>query len=215
MDGLFSFFQQLSPPQQALGATIFTWSLTALGASLVLFTRSVSPRLLSAAQGLAAGVMLAASFWSLLNPAIEMAGNQGMVPWVPAAVGLLLGAGFVGGLDKLLPHLHPGFAREQAEGVPVRWSQGALLLAAMTIHNLPEGMAVDVSFGGPARAQREPRWAARWPWRWGSVFRTFQKGWRWPCRCTRPASRAGGRSCSGRRRRWWSRSGATWVRCSW
>ncbi|GHG02726.1 ZIP family metal transporter [Deinococcus piscis] len=148
MDSALSFLQTLSPPHQALAATIFTWGLTALGASLVLFTRGVSSRLLSAAQGLAAGVMLAASFWSLLSPALEMAEAQGMVPWIPAAVGLLLGAAFVAGIDKVLPHLHPGFARDQAEGVPVRWSQGALLLAAMTIHNLPEGMAVGVSFGG-------------------------------------------------------------------
>ncbi|ANC71784.1 ZIP family metal transporter [Deinococcus radiodurans] len=125
------FFNDLSTPMQALLATIFTWSLTALGASAVLFTRSVSNRLLNIAQGLAAGVMLAASFWSLLAPAI----------------GLLLGAAFVGLLDKLLPHLHPGFSHGEAEGPPARWSQGALLLAAMTLHNFPEGMAVGVSFG--------------------------------------------------------------------
>ncbi|RTR26030.1 ZIP family metal transporter [Deinococcus radiophilus] len=144
------FLQTLTPPHQALAATIFTWSLTALGASFVLFARNISPRLLTVAQGLAAGVMLAASFWSLLSPAIEMAEGLGMLPWVPAAGGLLLGAAFVGLLDKVLPHLHPGFSREQAEGVKVPWSQGALLLAAMTIHNLPEGMAIGVSYGGAA-----------------------------------------------------------------
>lgn len=148
MEGLAPLLQTLSSPQQALLATIFTWFLTAVGASVVLFTRGVSPRLLSVAQGLAAGVMLAASFWSLLSPALEMAEAQGMTPWIPASIGLLAGAAFVGALDKILPHLHPGFSREQAEGMPVKWSQGALLLAAMTIHNLPEGMAVGVSFGG-------------------------------------------------------------------
>ena len=142
-----AFFGQLAPPTQALLATTFTWALTALGASVVLFTRSVSSRLLNIAQGLAAGVMLAASFWSLLAPAIEFAENQGMTAWLPPALGLLLGAAFVGLLDKVLPHLHPGFSRDQAEGPPARWSQGALLLAAMTLHNLPEGMAVGVSFG--------------------------------------------------------------------
>ncbi|WP_339095585.1 ZIP family metal transporter [Deinococcus sp. VB142] len=141
------FLDSLSPPMQALAATVFTWSLTALGASLVFFTRSVSNRLLNIAQGFAAGVMLAASFWSLLAPAIEFAEKQGVPAWIPPAIGVLLGAAFVGLLDKVMPHLHPGLSRDEAEGPPARWSQGALLLAAITLHNIPEGMAVGVSFG--------------------------------------------------------------------
>ena len=148
------FVDSLSPPMQALAATVFTWSLTALGASLVFLTRSVSGRLLNMAQGFAAGVMLAASFWSLLAPAIEFAEKQGMVAWLPPAIGVLLGAAFVGLLDKVMPHLHPGLSSDKAEGPPARWSQGALLLAAITLHNIPEGMAVGVSFGA-AGAQVE------------------------------------------------------------
>lgn len=143
--------QGLSPPMQALVATLFTWFLTALGASLVLFTTKMSPKLLSSAQGFAAGVMLAASFWSLLAPGIEMAEKQGMTPWVPAAGGVLLGAAFVGLIDKVLPHLHPGLSEDKAEGIPSRWSQGVLLLAAITLHNIPEGMAVGVSFGAAGK----------------------------------------------------------------
>lgn len=145
-----AFLQGFSPPTQALMATIFTWSLTLFGASLVLSVSKVSTKLLSASQGFAAGVMLAASVWSLINPAIALAEEQGGIPWVPAAVGVLLGAAFVGVIDKLLPHLHPGFSKDRAEGPKVPWSQGALLLAAMTLHNIPEGMAVGVSYGAAA-----------------------------------------------------------------
>lgn len=148
-----SFMQDLSPAMQALVATTFTWFLTACGAALVFLTTRVNARLLSAAQGMAAGVMLAASFWSLLNPAIELAEQQGVLPWLPPAAGLVLGAAFVGMLDKLLPHLHPGFSRDRAEGPFSTWSQGALLLAAITLHNIPEGMAVGVSYGGAATGQ--------------------------------------------------------------
>lgn len=146
------FLQGFSPPGQALIATVFTWSLTLLGASLVLGVARVSSKLLSAAQGFAAGVMLAASVWSLINPSIALAEEQGILPWLPAAVGVLLGAGFVGVIDRFLPHLHPGFTpnQEKAEGPKVGWSQAALLLAAMTLHNIPEGMAVGVSYGAAA-----------------------------------------------------------------
>ena len=145
-----AFLQGFSPPTQALMATIFTWSLTLFGASLVLSVSRVNSKLLSASQGFAAGVMLAASVWSLINPAIALAEQQGVTPWVPAAVGVLLGAAFVGVIDRFLPHLHPGLGRERAEGLPSRWSQGMLLLAAMTLHNIPEGMAVGVSYGAAA-----------------------------------------------------------------
>jgi ZIP family zinc transporter len=97
--------------------------------------------------GFAAGVMLAASFWSLLAPAIELAGSQGVPSWVPAAVGLVLGGVFLRVVDALLPHLHPGYPRDAAEGVATRWHRTTLMVTAITLHNIPEGLAVGVAFG--------------------------------------------------------------------
>lgn len=146
------FLRDLPPIQQALYAGLFTWGVTALGASLVFLTRRVSTRLLDAMQGFAAGVMIAASFWSLLVPSIDMATQQGVTPWVPAAVGFLLGGAFLRGADALLPHLHPGLSMQKAEGVQTKWRRATLLVLAITLHNIPEGLAVGVSFGAAAGA---------------------------------------------------------------
>ena len=129
-------------------ATLGTWFVTALGAGLVVFTKRMSQKLLDAALGMAAGVMIAASFWSLLNPAIEMSEGYGVLKWVPALIGFLLGAGALLAIDKLLPHLHPGLA--VAEGPKTSWQRSTLLVLAITLHNIPEGLAVGVAFGAVA-----------------------------------------------------------------
>ena len=94
--------------------------------------------------------MIAASYWSLLAPAIEMSEEVGSIPWVPAIVGFLLGGLFLFAVDKLLPHLHPGFQIEEAEGIKTSWQRSVLLVLAITIHNIPEGLAVGVAFGAAA-----------------------------------------------------------------
>lgn len=142
------WFKEQGPVLQALLATLFTWGVTALGAGLVFFFRSINRKVLDGMLGFAAGVMIAASFWSLLAPAIQMAEEQGGVPaWIPALVGFLLGGGFLRLVDRLLPHLHQGLAETQAEGIKTHWKRTVLLVLAITLHNIPEGLAVGVAFG--------------------------------------------------------------------
>jgi ZIP family zinc transporter len=148
---LIDFFAGLKPIHQALVATLFTWLLTALGATLVFLFKKINRKVLDAMLGFAAGVMIAASYWSLLAPAIEMAANESTLPpWVPATSGFLLGGAFIWVIDKLLPHLHPGFPRSEAEGLSTSWRRSVLLVLAITIHNIPEGLAVGVAFGALA-----------------------------------------------------------------
>lgn len=139
-----------NPIMQALLATLFTWGLTALGASLVFFFKSIERHVLDTMLGFAAGVMIAASFWSLLAPAIEMAEMDGGPSWVPAVIGFLLGGAFLWLVDRTLPHLHMGFKTEEAEGIKTGWRRSILLVLAITMHNIPEGLAVGVAFGALA-----------------------------------------------------------------
>jgi ZIP family zinc transporter len=129
-----------------MGTTV-TWLLTATGAAAVFLKRDFSQQLLDGALGFAAGVMLAASYFSLLAPAVEEAVGGPVPVWIPPAVGFLLGGGFVLVLDKLVPHLHLGKPRQMAEGLETTWERTTLLWAAMTLHNIPEGLAVGVAFG--------------------------------------------------------------------
>lgn len=144
---MFEYFSGLHPVYQALVATLFTWFLTAAGASLVFFFKTIERKVLDAMLGFAAGVMIAASYWSLLAPAIEMAEESSLPSWVPATTGFLAGGAFLLIVDKLLPHLHPGFPKEEAEGLSTSWRRSVLLVLAITIHNIPEGLAVGVAFG--------------------------------------------------------------------
>ena len=141
---------QYDPVLLALGATLFTWFLTALGASMVFFFKSINKMVLNSMLGFAAGVMIAASFWSLLKPAIEMAEESGTLPWLPALIGFLSGGAFLLIIDKILPHLHMGLSTDKAEGIKTSWQRSILLVMAITLHNIPEGLAVGVAFGALA-----------------------------------------------------------------
>ncbi|MEY4963029.1 MAG: hypothetical protein RLZZ323_348 [Bacteroidota bacterium] len=145
---VINYFESIDPVLAALYATLFTWFLTALGASFVFFFKTMNRIVLDGMLGFTGGVMVAASFWSLLAPAIEMSGGEGFVKVVPASLGFFLGALFIFGLDKILPHLHINF--QETEGVKSPWQRTTLLVLAITLHNIPEGLAVGVLFGGVA-----------------------------------------------------------------
>lgn len=144
------WFLGLNAIVQALIATLFTWALTAAGSALVFPFRNVDRRVLDGMMGFAAGVMIAASFWSLLAPAIDMVEAEGGVTWFPPVVGFLAGGAFLLAIDKVLPHLHIGFPTEEAEGISTTWRRSVLLVLAITLHNIPEGLAVGVAFGAVA-----------------------------------------------------------------
>lgn len=140
----------LHPILQAFLATMFTWAMTAAGAVPVFFTRQINQKLMDGLLGMAAGVMIAASFWSLLAPAITLSEEMGYPPWLPPLIGFLAGGASLWGIDKILPHLHPGLALSEAEGVSTSWRRSTLLVLAITLHNFPEGLAVGVAFGAAA-----------------------------------------------------------------
>jgi ZIP family zinc transporter len=150
MHSVIAFFETLNPVWGALIATTFTWFLTGLGAGLVFFIKDLNRKVLDGMLGFTGGVMIAASFWSLLAPAIEMSHGDGFAKAMPAAIGFALGALFLYGLDQLLPHLHINFPKARAEGIQTTWHRQTLLVLAITLHNIPEGLAVGVLFGGVA-----------------------------------------------------------------
>ena len=145
---VLDFFERIDHIFAAFIATTFTWGLTALGASFVFFFKKMNRVVLDGMLGFTGGVMVAASFWSLLAPAIEMTEGEGFVKVIPAAIGFFLGAIFIFGLDKVLPHLHINF--KETEGIKSPWQRTTLLVLAITLHNIPEGLAVGVLFGGVA-----------------------------------------------------------------
>ncbi|MRI00889.1 ZIP family metal transporter [Kriegella sp. EG-1] len=150
MQEIIQYFESINPILAAFYATLFTWGLTASGAALVFLFKSPNRAVMDGMLGFTGGVMVAASFWSLLAPGIEMSPGAGFVKVIPAAVGFFLGALFLFGLDKVLPHLHLNFKEADAEGVKTPWHKTTLLTLAITLHNIPEGLAVGVLFGGVA-----------------------------------------------------------------
>jgi ZIP family zinc transporter len=141
---------QYDPVLLAFGATLFTWAVTAFGSAMVFFFKTINPKVLNSMLGFAAGVMIAASFWSLLAPAIDMAEASGTRGWFPAVVGFLSGGAFLFIVDKILPHVHMDLGVENAEGIKTQWQRSILLVLAITLHNIPEGLAVGVAFGALA-----------------------------------------------------------------
>lgn len=151
IEKLSNYLVEIGPVYAALLATTFTWLVTAAGASLVFFFKTLSRAVLDPMLGFTGGVMVAASFWSLLAPSIEM--SETMYPtmkWMPAAVGFFLGAMFLYVLDKFTPHLHINFHAQETEGVKTQLHKTTLLILAITLHNIPEGLAVGVLFGAAA-----------------------------------------------------------------
>ena len=150
IEQIIDYFKLINPVLAAFYATLFTWALTAAGAALVFLFKTMNRALLDGMLGFTGGVMVAASFWSLLAPGIEMSPGEGFIKVIPAAIGFFLGALILFGLDKILPHLHINFKETEAEGVKTPWHKTTLLTLAITLHNIPEGLAVGVLFGGVA-----------------------------------------------------------------
>lgn len=148
LEPLLNYLETIDPVLAALYATTFTWLVTAAGASVVFLFRGINRTVMDGMLGFTAGVMVAASVWSLLIPAMDMTDGEGFMKVLPAVIGFLCGAAFLFGLDKVLPHLHVNF--KQVEGVKSPWQKTTLLVLAITLHNIPEGLAVGVLFGGVA-----------------------------------------------------------------
>jgi hypothetical protein len=161
------WFLDLHPVFQARLAGGFTWLVTLLGASPVLFTRNLPHAVLDALLGFAAGVMIAASVWSLIIPAIEAEDDLGRLSWLSAAVGILAGGAFLRVADRLLPHLHLEAPLSEAEGPPTHWRRTTLLVLAITLHNVPEGLAVGVAFGAIGELDGGEAATLGQRWRWG------------------------------------------------
>ena len=174
MNEIIEYFSQLDPIQGALYATLFTWGITALGASTVFLFKSMSRVALDGMLGFTGGVMVAASFWSLLSPSIEMSAGEGFVKVMPAAIGFGLGALFIFGLDKILPHIHINF--KKSEGIKTPWRRTTLLVLAITLHNIPEGLAIGVLFGGVASGIPEASIAGAVVLAFGIGLQNFPEG---------------------------------------
>jgi len=147
---MIAFFEQFTPIIQSLFGTLFTWGVTALGAAGVYLSKEISRKLLDAMLGFAAGVMIAASYWSLLAPSIEISETLGVPSFLPPAIGFLLGGLVLWLIDRILPHLHLWLPMSEAEGIKTTWQRSVLLILAITMHNIPEGMAIGVAFGAAA-----------------------------------------------------------------
>jgi ZIP family zinc transporter len=144
---VIDFLRNFDPLTQTLIATVFTWGMTALGAAAVFTLRDFNAKVLDTMLGFAGGVMIAASFWSLLAPAVSLCQGKSVPCWLPAVIGFAVGAAALRSIDFVLPHLHAGLALDKAEGAHTRWRRSTLLVLAITLHNIPEGLAIGVVFG--------------------------------------------------------------------
>lgn len=165
-----------NPVVMALLATLITWGVTALGAALVFFFKTIEKRVLNAMLGFAAGIMIAASFWSLLAPAIEMAEGRALPAWLIAALGFLGGASFLWLADHLLPHIHFGAPPGETEGIHTQWRRSILLVFSITLHNIPEGLAVGVAFGAAALQNSDVTVASAMAVALGIALQNFPEG---------------------------------------
>jgi len=142
-----NLLQNIHPLILAFMAGLFTWAMTAFGAAAVFLTKEINQKFLDVMLGFAAGVMLAAIYWSMLAPAMEIAIARHLAPWFPATIGFLVGGVFLRIVDRLLPHLQLGSPIQKAEGVKTHWRRSTLRILAMTLHNIPEGLAIGIAFG--------------------------------------------------------------------
>ena len=202
---MIAFLQQYSPIVQALFGTLFTWGMTAIGAGMIFFTKQVSRKLLDGMLGFASGVMIAASYWSLLAPAIEMSEGLKVPSWVPATVGFLIGGGFLFAVDKLLPHLHQSLDDSYQEGLKSSWQRSVLLVTAITLHNIPEALRWGSPLGLPRLELGMPAWDQPSHWRSALAFRISPRGWRFQHLYGGKAGSWGRLLCSVKLPGWWSR----------
>jgi ZIP family zinc transporter len=147
---LIKWFVGLHPLSQSLVATLFTWLMTTVGAAMVFFAKDLNQKFFDAMLGFAGGIMIAVSYFSLLAPAVDMAIGAKLPSWVPVTAGFLLGGFFLWLVDKILPHINPSCPPERSEGIKTSWQRNTLLVMAITLHNIPEGLAVGVAFGAVA-----------------------------------------------------------------
>lgn len=177
METIENYFKEIGPIYSALVATLFTWFVTMLGAGMIFFFKSINRKWQDVMLGFTGGVMLAASFWSLLSPSIELAERAyPTMPWMPAAVGFVAGSLFIFALDKLAPHLHINFREDETEGVKTKWHRTTLLILAITLHNIPEGLAVGVLFGAAANGADGVTYAAAITLALGIGLQNFPEG---------------------------------------
>jgi len=144
---MYSFLRNYTPFQLALIGGCFAWGVTSLGAAVVFIFKKIDRNILNGLLGFSAGVMIAAAIWSLIIPSIELSKEMGMIPWVPPAIGILVGMGVLFAIDKVLPHLHQGLPQTHSEGIKTNWKKNVLLFSAITLHNIPEGLVIGVAFG--------------------------------------------------------------------
>lgn len=178
---------------QAFLAGLFTWGCTIVGSAIVFFFKHISRKLLDIMMGFAAGVMIAASFWSLLQPSIEYAETSyGSLAWLPAAVGFLAGGFFLRLIDAIVPHLHMTKEIEEAESIHTprekKLSKTTLLFLAITIHNFPEGLAVEWPLELWLVIQVQKPLSGRLVWPLGLAYKISQKGQLFPFQSGRMAN---------------------------
>lgn len=172
---MYDMFASLNPVTQALLGTLFTWGMTALGASLVFFAKGANQKFMDSMLAFAGGVMIAASYWSLLAPAIEMAEEQSIPSWIPAVVGFLLGGLFLLLVDRILPLLNNHqYLHDIKDNKAKR--RTALLVISITLHNIPEGLAVGVAFGALASGFSESALAGAIALALGIGIQNFPEG---------------------------------------